>query len=360
MAVVDQTHAAHSPRIIRQVSVVVPMLNEREHIASFIESLAAQDFAGDLHLLVADGGSTDGSVARMVDRARAASLALTVVDDAAGSTSTALNRCIAAATGDLIVRMDCHSRYPADYIRRCVSAASETGAWNVGGLVAPCGRTSMERAVGAAMDSPFGGIGWTRHAGGTDRVEVDTVTFGAFHPQAFREAGLFDESLVRNQDDEFNLRLRLAGGRIVLDPSIRVLYTPRGSLRAVFAQYHDYGYWKVPVMLKHRKVLSGRSLAPLVLVLSAAGLAVLSPFWKPALVLLALEVTTYVASALGFAVKAARRNGDWRLLGRVASVFPAFHLGYGVGMLRGGLVAAWRWASARRRRESHGVGTTSR
>ncbi len=126
--------------------------------------------------------------------------------------SNGLNACIERAQGDLIVRLDCHSRYPSDYVRRCAQAAEETGALNVGGVVTPVGQTGMERAVACAMDSPFGGIGWTRHGAVDARAEVDTVTYGAFRPQAFQLAGRFDESLVRNQDDEFNLRLRLAGG----------------------------------------------------------------------------------------------------------------------------------------------------
>ena len=104
------------------------------------------------------------------------------------------------------------------------------------------------------------------------RVETDTITFGAFRPAAFELAGLFDESLRRNQDDELNLRVRAAGGRVVLDPSIRVRYTPRGSLRGVFAQYFEYGYWKVAVLWKHRQPPSARSLAPLAFVTSLAAL----------------------------------------------------------------------------------------
>src|SRR5206468_10513563 len=132
-----------------------------------------------------------------------------------------------------------------------------------------------------AMDSPFGGIGWTRNVSAGGPVEVDTVTFGAFRPEAFRRAGLFDESLHRNQDDEFNLRLRRSGGRIVLDPSITLVYTPRGSISKAFRQYFEYGRWKIPVMRKHRRILGARSLAPVVLVVSLLGLALTAFFWTP-------------------------------------------------------------------------------
>jgi hypothetical protein len=186
------------------------------------------------------------------------------------------------------------------------------------------------------MDSPFGGIGWTRHGGSNKRVEVDTVTFGAFRPEAFRRAGVFDESLVRNQDDELNLRLRRAGGRIVLDPSIRVWYVPRGSLVGLARQYWQYGFWKVAVMRKHRQVVSGRSLAPPALVVSLAALvpgALVAPRLRP---WLGLEVLAYAAAALLFGAASIRRRREaWRLLPRVLVAFPALHLGYGLGMVAG-------------------------
>ena len=329
---------------VRRISTITPMRDEGANVDSFVADLAAQDFSGELEALVADGGSTDDSVERLRAAAARAGLELTVVENRAGWVSPGLNLCIGRARGDLIVRLDCHSRYPSDYLRRCAELAEETGAWNVGGRVVPGGETAMERAVACAMDSPFGGIGWTR-MGGTEPVEVDTVTFGAFRPQAFERAGLFDEELIRNQDDEFNLRLREAGGRIVLDPTLTVNYRPRGSLRGVWRQYYEYGAWKVPVMLKHKQVLSLRSMAPLAFLASLVALAALSPFSRVARLALIAELAAYVAGAVVFGARATRGRGEpWRLAPRVASVFPAFHLSYGIGMARGWLVAALRGA----------------
>lgn len=321
---------------INRISVIVPMLNEAAYVEQLASDLAGQDFAGEVEVIVADGGSTDGSVPLLLATAERLRLTLRVVDNPAGWASQGLNRCIGEASGDLIVRADCHSRYPAEYLRRCAEASEATRADNVGGLVVATGRTPMERAVACAMDSAFGGIGWTRHEAAGGPVEVDTVTFGAFRPEAFRRAGLFDESLRRNQDDEFNFRLRRHGGRIVLDPSIRLYYTPRGSLRAVFRQYFDYGRWKVPVMRKHRRVLGIRSLAPAALVLSLLALAAATAFWRPAAWALALEVAIYAAFALGFGLASLRRRREpVHVLPRVVAAFLAFHVGYGLGMVRG-------------------------
>ncbi len=311
------------------------MWNEADHVENLVADLVAQDFEGEVELLVADGGSTDGSAEQLKGAAERQGIEVLLLDNPHRWVSYGLNACVRAARGDLIVRVDCHSRYPPDYLSRCVAAAEETGAENVGGAFVASGRTPMERAVACAMDSPFGGIGWTRHDS-TARVEVDTVPYGAFRPEAFRRAGLFDESLVRNQDDEFNLRLRRAGGTIVLDPSIRVFYTPRGTFRRVFRQYYEYGLWKPAVMQKHGRVVSARSLAPGAFVTSVAALALLAPWLRPAAWLLGVELATYAAAAATFGAAAVRKREEpRRLLPRVAAVFPTFHVAYGLGTLAG-------------------------
>jgi succinoglycan biosynthesis protein ExoA len=329
---------------IGRVSVVAPMYNEADHIEGVVADIAAQDFEGELEFIVADGESTDGSIELLRAAAEHHGLAVRLIDNPERWVSHGLNAAVRAASGDLLIRIDCHSRFPSDYVRRCVEVAAETGADNVGGVLVARGRTPTQRAAACAMSSPFGGIGWSRHDDG-ERVEVDTVPFGAFRPDAFRRAGLFDESLVRNQDDEFNLRLRLAGGRIVRDPSITLEYTPRGTFRGLYRQYYEYGRWKVPVMLKHRRIVSMRSLAPAALVASFLTLTVLSIVTHHALAFLIAELGVYAAGATLFGVRAIRsRRESWRLLPRVVAVFPTIHVAYGLGMavgwLRAGLTRA--------------------
>jgi glycosyltransferase involved in cell wall biosynthesis len=311
------------------------MYNEAEHIEALVEDIAAQIVDADVELVVADGASTDLSVELLRAAAARHGVALRVLDNPQRWVSPGLNRCIDEADGDLIVRVDCHSRYPPDYLQRCADASEETGAENVGGIVIAAGRTPAERAVACAMDSPFGGTVWSRYDSGP-RVEVDTVPYGAFTPDAFRLAGLFDETLVRNQDDEFNLRLRLAGGRVVLDPAIRSYYTPRGSFRRLFRQYFGYGRWKPPVMRKHGRPTSARSLAPGIFVGSLLALAALSPLLPNAGRLLSFQAFAYAVGALAFGVRSVRRRGEpWSLLPRVVATFPTFHLAHGLGMLFG-------------------------
>jgi glycosyltransferase involved in cell wall biosynthesis len=327
---------------ITSISVIVPLRNERANVDSFVSDLAAQDYAGELEVLVADGASDDGGIERLRAAAGDAGLRLRVMDNPAGWVSHGLNACIREAHGDLIVRLDCHSRYPADYLRRCAEVSEQTGAWNVGGRLVPTGTTAVERAVACAMDSPFGGIGWTRSSGG-ERVETDTVTFGAFRPEVFERVGLFDEALVRNQDDEFNMRLRAAGGRIVLDPAITVMYRPRGSFAGVWRQYYEYGLWKVPVMLKHGRIATLRSVVPLVFVLGSAGLLAGAVRSRTARRLVAAEWLLYGSLGVVFAARGVRGRGEpWTLMPAVLAAFPTFHLGFGSGEAAGLASAVWR------------------
>lgn len=319
---------------MKRVSIIVPVLDEIAHVDDLLRDVAGQDYEGEVELLIADGGSVDGTRERILDWSHRGILSITMVDNERRYVAPGLNACIRRATGELIIRMDCHSRYPADYVRRCVEVSEATGAWNVGGVYTPVGVTAMERAVACALTSPFGGVNWAR--GTEQEQETDTVYLGAFSPRAFQEAGLYDESLIRNQDDELNLRIRRAGGRIIFSPAIQVRYRPRGSFRSLWSQYFGYGFWKVVVMRKHKRVLNARSLAPAAFVthLTAVGLAAaISPTGRRAL---AATMSLYGLAAGGFAITAInKRKESFELLPGVMASFPCLHLAYGVGTASG-------------------------
>jgi succinoglycan biosynthesis protein ExoA len=329
------------PAPIRRITTMTPMLNEAKHVETLIQDIAAQDFTGEIEVLVADGGSTDGSPERILEVADRAGLNVTVLPNPGRWVSPGLNACILRATGELLVRLDCHARYSPDHLRRHATLAKETGAWATTGVIVPIGVTWTERAVACATDSPFGGAHWSRHNAARDRVDVDVVWCGAFLPEAFRRAGVFDETLVRNQDDELTLRFRRAGGRVILDPAIRARYVPRGSYRGAFRQYYEYGFWKVAVMLKHRQVVSARSIAPLAFVCSLGALVLAGGVSPKARRVLAAEAATYAGAAAAFGLESIRRRAEpFRLLPRVMAAYPTYHLGFGLGLLHGVLVAA--------------------
>jgi glycosyltransferase involved in cell wall biosynthesis len=330
--------------VIERISVIVPMLNEAAHVGHLVEDLASQDFGGSVRTFVADGGSTDGSPGLLRAEAERAGIELEVLDNPRRVAAAGLNVCLEralAADPDLVVRLDCHSRYPADYLRRCAEVSAETGAWNVGGLFVPEGTTPTGRAVACALESPFGGHNWMPNR--DRRADVDTVFCGAFRPQVFERAGRYDEEVGTAEVEDLNIRIRKAGGRVVYDPSIWLTYFPRDTYRRVFVQYYRYGVNKVAVTRKHRQVVSGRSLVPLVFVASLATLGVAAVPSRLARRALVAEVGAYATCALAFAVLAVRRRGESpALLAKVAALFPLFHVAHGLGGARGWLSAARR------------------
>ncbi|HTP88952.1 MAG TPA: glycosyltransferase family 2 protein [Bryobacteraceae bacterium] len=303
------------------VSIVVPVRREARAIERFLDSLAAQDLAGlEWEVIVADGMSDDGTREILARRP-----GLKVIDNPGLTVSRGLNAAIRAARGDIILRMDAHSEYAPDYVRQCLALLEETGADNVGGPALTRASSWIQRAIAAAYHSPLASGGAKFHNPAYEGP-ADTVPYGCWRRATLERLGLFDESLARNQDDELNLRLRLTGGRIWQSPRIRSWYWPRATLRALFRQYFEYGYWKVAVMRKHRRPPSWRSLAPAAFLL----LAVASVFIHPLLWLLAL----YPAASLIASVQAAHRHG-WSLFPALPAVFATYHVAYGFGFLCG-------------------------
>jgi glycosyltransferase involved in cell wall biosynthesis len=315
------------------VSVVIPCRNEEAHIEACVRSLLEQQSpAGGFEIIVADGRSTDRT-REIVRRLSLSHPALRVLDNDAQIVSTGLNAGIAAARGRIIVRADAHTAYASDYVRNCVAALEASGADNVGGPWHAIGNDYVSRAVAAAFHSPFGSGGARAH-NLTYEGPVDTVYLGCWHREIFQRLGGFDEELVRNQDDEFNLRIRRQGGTVWQSPAIRSWYQPRSSLRDLFRQYSQYGYWKVRVIRKHRLPASWRHLVPPLLVLS---LMLAGTMWwvsPRALAGALLVVGLYAAGVLAAAVVTAR-SSSWMLLPALPAVFLCFHLGYGFGFLRG-------------------------
>lgn len=315
------------------VSVIVPCRNEGAHIETCVRSILEQEApAGDLEVIVADGMSDDGT-RDLLDRLAAADPRLRIVDNLAGIVSTGLNAAIRAARGRIILRMDAHTAYAPDYVRQCVAVLQETGADNVGGPWVARGEGYVGRAVAAAFQSPFG-VGGARNRDPDYEGAVDTVYLGCWRREIFDWIGLFDEQLVRNQDDEFNLRLTRAGGKIWQSPRIRSWYRPRASLPALFRQYMQYGYWKVRVIQKHRMPASVRHLVPAMSVLTLAFLALAAIVAPLAQIGLAFAVAAYVC-VLGLASGLAAARARWTLFPALPPVFVCFHVSWGIGFVRG-------------------------
>ena len=339
-----------------KISVIIPCRNERRHIGPFLDSLLAQEIdpGWELEILVADGLSDDGT-RDVLRQYGARNPSVRMIDNPGRIVSTGLNAAIEAAQGDVIIRMDAHTIYGQSYIRECVTVLDESGADNAGGPWVAEGRGIAGQAIAAAFRSSFCTGGGKAHDPDYEG-EVDTVYLGCWRRSVFGKIGLFDPSLVRNQDDELNFRLRRLGGRIWQSPRIKSSYTPRGSLAALFRQYLQYGFWKVAVMRKHHGLASWRHAVPALFVTSILiGLALVGlTGWlrMPTLAgifgtALAAELVLY---ALACCAAAARFIGrlEIRALLLLPAVMSIYHIAYGLGFLAG----LWKLF---RRRESGAV-----
>lgn len=329
-----------------RVSIVMPCRNEAAYIGPCLDSILATDYPLDLvEVLVADGRSDDGT-REIVERWAARHSCIQLLDNPARITPTALNTAIRAATGDVIIRMDAHGVYPRDYVSRLVTALEETGADNVGGVVVtlPADDTPAARAIALAFAHPLGVGNAYFRIGVAGPRWVDTVPFGCFRRELFDRIGMFDEELVRNQDDEFNLRLIGRGGRILLLPDVVSLYYGRRSLGAVARMFYQYGYFKPLVARKAERIMT-RQLVPPLFVLSLVATAVLGIWMPVARAAFAAIAGPYVALVLTGAALAARKHG-FRCAAVLAAVFSVMHVCYGIGYLRGILD---HWSPFRRR-----------
>lgn len=316
------------------VSIVMPVRNEAVCIEAALASILNQeDPDGGFEVIVADGRSDDAT-RQVLQGVAAGCQRLMVIDNPQGIVSTGLNAAIRAARGRIIVRMDAHSEYAPDYVRQCVSILQETGADNVGGPAQTLADTYVQKAVAAAYHSPFA-AGGARFHNVDYEGSVDTVTYGCWRREAFERFGLFDEELVRNQDDEHNLRIIRGGGTVWQSPKIRSWYRPRSSLRALFRQYMQYGYWKVRVIQKHRLPASVRHLVPGGFVASLLLLALLAPWSRWGMLLLVALLGLYACANLAASLITCRRPANWKYLPVMPLTFAAYHFGYGWGFLMG-------------------------
>jgi succinoglycan biosynthesis protein ExoA len=312
------------------VSVVLPIRNEAQTIRECLDAVLAQDYGRDhLEIIVAEGGSTDETRAILAEYAARGELR--VVDNPRGIVPAGLNRAIAAARGEYIVRVDGHTFLAPDYISTCVATLAATGAANVGGPQKPEARTLLGSLVALVTSSPFG-IGDSKFHYSDTPQWVDTVYLGAWPRSLFEQIGGFDESLVRNQDYEFNYRTRRAGRRIWYNPRIRSVYRPRESLRAFIRQYFQYGQWKAIVIRRHPASTRWRHLVAPVFVLALGGLGLLAPVWQGARRLLALVLALYTMAGLAESARLARRQGRWQAL-LLLPFFFILHVSWGSGFL---------------------------
>ncbi|MFZ9926603.1 MAG: glycosyltransferase family 2 protein [Candidatus Nanopelagicaceae bacterium] len=273
------------------VSVILPVLNEERYLEATVHAIAAQDYEGELEIILALGPSRDQTNSVAAKLAQRDSR-ITLIENPSGKTADALNNAIAASHGPIIVRVDGHSILPAGYIREAVTTLIRTGAVNVGGMMAAEGVTRFERVVATAMRSKIGVGGASFHVGGAEGP-ADTVYLGVFLRSAVTEINGFDPHFIRAQDWELNYRLRERGGLIYFNPRLQVTYRPRPNVRALAKQYFEYGRWRREVARNHRGTINARYLAP-PLTLIGSIIGAIGAFINPIFLTLPLIYLTFI------------------------------------------------------------------
>lgn len=320
-----------------RTAVIIPTFNEERHIGSLLDQLAGQAEAVIAEIVVADGRSTDAT-RRIVGECAARDPRIRLVDNPARLQASGINLAVATlpSSVDSIVRIDAHSRYPADYVPRLLEKLDQQQADSVVVRLDSIGVGATQRAIAAVSNSRIGTGGSAHRVGGFSGF-VDHGHHAAFRRSIFEAAGGYDPGFVANEDAELDYRIRNIGGRIWLAGDIEVGYFPRTTLSGLAKQYFRYGSGRAQTWLKHREPLRPRQLvAPALvctIVLSLA-LALATP-WA-----LVLPIAYLAALATyAFSIAIARRSASLLL---AMPALAVMHVGWGLGFIHRVLFARRR------------------
>jgi succinoglycan biosynthesis protein ExoA len=317
------------------VSFVVPVRNEEEYIRACLQSLVNQDYpAGNREIIVVDGRSSDRTREIAEEMGRHNSH-VQCLENPAGIVPTAMNIGIRAARGEVIIRADGHNVYPRDYASNCVRYLEQTSADNVGGpwVTVPADDSFGARLVAAVLSSPFG-VGNSKYRTSSKEGFVDTVPFGAFRREIFDRVGMYNEKLVRNQDNELNARIRKAGGKIYLTPALTTHYHPVKTFWGLLKYALRTSQWHIFTLRENRGSMGLRHVTPAVFLILLLLLLLASFMTVYARALLTAMICTYYLVGCYFSVRSSARNNL-----ALAFILPfaafCFHAAYGAGTLFG-------------------------
>ena len=316
------------------VTIIMPIRNEADFIERAIRSILDNDYPAEkMEILVVDGMSDDNT-REIVAQLSQEDNRVIMLDNPKRITPVAMNIGIKTARGDLFIRIDGHVEIPVEFITKSIQCLHKhPQAWVAGGYIKTVANSFAGKAIATAMQSPIG-VGNARFRLGDFEGWVNTLAFGAHHKWIVDRIGYFDEELVRNQDDEFNLRIILAGGKIWMSKSIQSTYFSRGSLYKLWKQYFQYGFWRIRTLQKHKRPASFRQLVPLLFVLCLLLPGFGGFIWKPLWILWTIEVVLYLLGLAIGALDVGFKSG-WRYAPLAPVVFAILHFAYGLGSLWG-------------------------
>jgi glycosyltransferase involved in cell wall biosynthesis len=321
------------------VSMVMPIRNEAGFIARALASVLAQDYPADrVEIIASDGMSNDGTREIVADIARRHPR-VRLIDNRGLIRPTALNVGIEQAKGEIVMQCDGHAEIAPDFIRQNIALLAEhPEAWLVGGPIVHVGRNRFARAAAAAMSSRFG-VGMAYHRFADYEGYAEEAPFPAIRNWVFDKIGNYDDRLARNQDDEFCFRVNQAGGKCFISPRVRYSYYVRETPRKLFHQYFQYAFWRIPVILKHKRPTTLRQIVPSLFFVAMFVLLILGLAMGRPLVALALPAV-YFSALIAIGVSFIPRHGlavSWLM---PLALF-ILHFSYGMGMIVGFLAAVF-------------------
>ncbi|MDZ7333332.1 MAG: glycosyltransferase family 2 protein [candidate division KSB1 bacterium] len=328
------------------ISIITPVFNEEKHIAKCLASLVEQDYdSTQYEILVVDGMSTDQTREIVTDFAKKYNN-IKLFDNPNRTAPYALNIGLKHAKGDVIIRVDGHAIVQKNHLSLCIEYLQQTNVECVGGVIESINDTKLGKAIAMAMSSPFG-VGNARFRTSSHMEGyVDTLAFGAYRQEVFKKIGVFDEEFERNQDDEFNYRLRKAGGKIYLTPKIKIYYYPRASIRKLWKQYFQYGFWKVRVMQKHLEMMQIRQFIPALFILAILASLMIGIFYRPFFWVFLTICVSYISLSFYSSLKISFvKKIDYLPL--LPAIFACLHFSYGIGFYFGLLRFAKYWIGRR-------------
>jgi len=319
-----------------KVSVIVPCFNEEDSIQLLLDAIKRQSFKLEfIEVIIADGLSSDQTRQKIQDyQFRNQEMNIQLIDNPTRTIPAALNRAIASSTGEIIIRLDAHCIPFEDYIANCVNDLNQDLAESVGGIwiIKPGNSSWQANSISTATTNPLG-VGDALYRFTQKAQYVDTVPFGAFFRSLINKIGVFDETLLSNEDYEFNARLRKSGGRIWLDPRIKSIYFSRVSYLELLRQYWRYGFWKARMIKKYPETIRWRQGLPPIFVLSLIMLPILA-IWFPIVgYLFVIESLSYLFLLLLAGVHSAIKQGEWTLVLGVPLAIAVMHLTWGSAFL---------------------------
>jgi glycosyltransferase involved in cell wall biosynthesis len=330
------------------VSILIPVRNEAAYIERCLKAVIAQDYPREkIEILIADGMSDDGTREKLLPFL-VSYPQISLVDNPENFVAPGLNRLILGSKGEILIRVDGHCVIAKDYVSRCVGHILERGVDGVGGPMRSIGEDLVSEVIALAMSSKFG-VGGSAFRTETGKTRlVDTVPFPAYTREIVQKVGLYDEELVRNQDDEYNYRIRKSGGQILLAADVQSEYYTRGTLGKLWRQYFQYGFWKVRVLQKHPRQMSLRQFVPPLFVFAILAAVAAGMFFTWGWIVLLGVVAAYGIAVMVVSWQIARKKG-WRFFVGLLLAFATIHISYGVGFWVG-LIRFWnRWGDHRGR-----------